>query len=116
MVTEEEYDSKSKKTSKIKTDQPEPPKKPKKQKSTSPADEEKKPKKETKKSGEGHWELPYWVFANGKKTHLRHINYGVIRKREIPSGFYKASEGSQNFHIHKMLLAAKKLKLKEGNF
>jgi hypothetical protein len=113
-VTEEELDSTKPQKQTTKKENP-PPKKPKKSKSDSPPPEDKKPKKEST-TKEGHWELPYWVFRDGKKTHMRHISYGVIRKREIPSGFYKASEGSTNFTIMRMVETAKKHKLKEGDF
>ncbi len=61
----------------------------------------------------GHFEGKFWVWADGKKTHVRFIHMAMRTYKRIPPGFYAACEESKDPGLIKMGVIAKKRKLKE---
>ena len=65
-----------------------------------------------KTKGKAKFERPYYVWENGKKTHLRFIQQAIMQSRPLPIGFYEAAKDSKDAGIQKLLQVAKTRKLK----
>ena len=61
----------------------------------------------------GYIEGAFWIWGDGKKTHLRFLREGVITLKKLPPGFYKAVESSDSKPLKHMANVAKKRGLKE---
>lgn len=55
----------------------------------------------------------YWVWPDGRKTHLRFIGEAIRKIRPLPFGFYKEAERVNMNNLNIMVHAAKQLKLKD---
>lgn len=67
------------------------------------------PKKATK--GKAKFERPYYIWENGKKTHMRFIQKAIMQSNPLPIGFYEAAKNSKDRGILKLLQVAKSRKL-----
>jgi len=54
----------------------------------------------------------YWVWPDGKKTHLRFIGIAVSRYRPLPKGFYEAAKKANRKNLNLLVMKAKSLDLK----
>jgi hypothetical protein len=61
----------------------------------------------------GHFEGKFWVWGDGKKTHINFLRMSITTKRPMPPGFYKFCANSKNPGLIKMGKVAKHFKLKE---
>lgn len=95
------------------------PKKPKK--TTAPAagkpskkpKEKKDPKKKDYSTKPGHVEGKSWVWGDGKVTLFKFLQQGVMQKKPLPPGFYKACETSSSPSLKKLATIAKKFEIHE---
>lgn len=60
----------------------------------------------------GKLDGPYWVWPDGKRTHLRFITEAVQKKRNLPKGFYAAAKKANRNNLNIVVFTAKKLGLK----
>ncbi len=67
----------------------------------------------TEQKAPGHFEGKFWIWADGKKTHVRFIHMAMRTMKKVPPGFLKACEESEDPGLIKMGVIAKKRKLKE---
>jgi len=65
------------------------------------------------KQAPGHLEGKWWVWADGKRTHIKYIQMAMRSYKPLPPGFYKACDESKDPGVIKMGLIAKKFKIKE---
>jgi hypothetical protein len=65
-----------------------------------------KPKLTSEQLEPGHFEGRFWIWGDGKKTHIKFIQMAMRTYRKLPPGFYKEA-------VLKMGIIAKKFKLKE---
>lgn len=56
----------------------------------------------------------YWVWPDGRKTHLRFIGIAVSKMRHLPKGFYKEAEKADRPNLNLLVKKAKSLKLKDN--
>ena len=102
---------------KQKESQPDPPpKKPKKTTTPSKKPDKKKSKKAPKKDysiKRGHIEGKDWIWGDGKKTPFKFLQQGVMQKKLLPPGFFRACETSSSPSLKKLAKIAKKRELKE---
>ncbi len=64
------------------------------------------------KTGEAKFERPYYIWENGKKTHIRFIQLAIQRGHPLPIGFYEAAKNNKDKGILRMLQVAKIRKIK----
>lgn len=72
-------------------------------------------KLEPEQKAPGHFEGKYWVWADGKRTHVKYIQMAMRSKKPLPPGFYEACEKSKDPALIKMGKIAKHFKIKEMN-
>lgn len=68
---------------------------------------DKKEKHDKVKLVKAKFERPYYIWENGKKTHMRFIQIAIQRKHPLPVGFYDAAKASKDKGIQKMYEVAK---------
>jgi len=65
----------------------------------------------TTTKGKAKFERPYYIWENGKKTHIRFIQDAIKRSKPLPIGFYEAAKNSTDRGILKLLQVATTRKL-----
>lgn len=70
-------------------------------------------KTKTKTIKTGKLEGNYWVWPDGRKTHLRFISQAVSRMRPLPKGFFDAAKKANLRNLNHLVLKAKSLGLKD---
>lgn len=67
---------------------------------------------------EGHskakFEGQYYIWGNGKKTHVKFIQRAVQQSHPLPVGFYEAAKNSNDRGIQKLLQVAEIRKIPEN--
>jgi len=58
------------------------------------------------------FERPYYIWENGKKTHIRFIQLAIQQSNPLPIGFYEAAKNSKDKGILKLLQVATTRNLK----
>lgn len=71
----------------------------------------KNPNNKDTSKGEAKFERPYYIWENGKKTHIRFIQDAIKRGLPLPIGFYKAAKNSKDRGIQKLHQVAHTRKL-----
>ncbi len=61
----------------------------------------------------GDFSGKFWVWGDGKKTHIKYIQMAIRSRKRLPPGFYKACEKDENASVKHMASIAKKLKIRE---
>jgi hypothetical protein len=61
--------------------------------------------------GKAKFERPYYIWENGKKTHMRFIQKAIMQSNPLPIGFYEAAKNSTDKGIQKLYQVAKSRKL-----
>jgi len=59
----------------------------------------------------GKIENGFWVWPDGKKTHMRFIAKAVSKYKNLPLGFYKEAKKQNKFNLNLLVAKAKHLKL-----
>lgn len=72
------------------------------------------PSKQVTKSETGHIDGQFWIWPDGKRTHIRFLQEAVITKRPLPPGFYKEAKKSKSQAIKHMASVAKNRGVKEA--
>lgn len=67
----------------------------------------KKEKPDKVKLVKAKFERPYYIWENGKKTHMKFIQLAIQRGHPLPVGFYDAAKVSKDKGIQKMYEVAK---------
>jgi len=68
--------------------------------------------KKTTTKGKAKFERPYYIWENGKKTHMRFIQKAIMQSNPLPIGFYEAAKNSTDRGIQKLHQVATTRKLK----
>ena len=71
----------------------------------------KKKKQKKVKLQKAKFERPYYIWENGKKTHMKFIQLAIQRGNPLPVGFYEAAKNSDDKGIQKMLQVAETRKI-----
>ncbi len=68
------------------------------------------------KNKSGTLEGEFWVWPDGKKTHMHHIGMAVRQQKGLPQGFYVEAEKvmKDNPNLALLVNKAKHLKLKDN--
>lgn len=61
----------------------------------------------------GRIESPYWVWTDGRKTHLNFIVMAIRKMKSLPHGFYDEAERVNINNINMMAAKAKSMDLKD---
>jgi len=61
--------------------------------------------------GKAKFERPYYIWENGKKTHMRFIQKAIMQSNPLPIGFYEVAKNSTDKGIQKLYQVAKSRKL-----
>ncbi len=61
----------------------------------------------------GTLEGEYWIWPDGRKTHLRFIGIAVSKMRPLPKGFYAAAKKANRINLNLLVTKAQSLKLKD---
>lgn len=56
----------------------------------------------------------YYIWPNGKRTHIRYIYESVAKKRNLPKGFYALAKKLNYPNLNKLVTAAKAQGLKDN--
>ena len=99
------------------TTEPETPEAPAEETETIPA-QTVEPSTEPKKDYDtrpGKWKGQFWIWADGRATHTRHIFEGILKHMQLPPGFYKATEkeAKRNPAMNVYLAKAREFELEE---
>lgn len=60
----------------------------------------------------GKLEGEFWVWPDGRKTHLRFIGIAVSRYKPLPVGFYKEAKKADRINLNLLVAKAEHLGLK----
>ena len=66
---------------------------------------------EIKEIPHGTLEGEYWVWPDGKKTHLRFITMAVQKMKSLPVGFFKEAKKANRPNLNQVVRKAKHLNL-----
>ncbi len=77
--------------------------------------EPRKPEPREEEKPHGHFSGAFWVWPNGKKTHVRFIDLAIRQMKPLPRGFYvEAEKETYLTNMKHMLRKAKQLKLPDS--
>ncbi len=65
----------------------------------------------TPSTGKAKFEGKYYIWENGKKTHVKFIQLAIQASKPLPIGFYDAAKDSNDKGIQKLLQVDKTRKI-----